>query len=128
MLILTFLEFTNEFADQFLNLLTADNFQSESIPNTKLWIEHIKNYPYPRDELIIKVKTLIDEIQLLKGLKDISRGYIYNSQTGFNIYARTPDSTEFDKWLEFVWQNIDSFSDNEILIYYKDFLRLKRYL
>jgi hypothetical protein len=49
------------------------------IPDTKIWIEFIQNYPFPREKLIIKVKTLIDEIQLLKGYYDISKGFVYNT-------------------------------------------------
>ena len=78
-----------------------------------LYVELVQS-PYSREELVIKVKYLVDDIQLLKGLKDISRGYIYNSLNGWVIEARTPLSKDFDEWLEYVWNTAEDMSHFEL--------------
>ena len=84
--------------------------------------------PDSREELVIKVKYLVDDIQLLKGLKDISRGYIYNSLNGWVIEARTPLSKDFDEWLEYVWNTAEDMSHFELQKQFKDLTKIKRYL
>lgn len=97
-------------------------------PDPAEWANHIQNYPYPRVELIAKCRTLVDEIELLKASKDIMHNGVFNAYNGLFIEARTPDSEEFSKWLSYIWHNIDSFSDNEVRICYKDLLKIKRYI
>ena len=91
-------------------------------------IELVQNNIYTREELVVKVRYLVDDIELLKRLKDISRGYIYNSLNGWYIEARTPLSSDFDEWLKDIWNNADNYGHFKLEKQLKDLRKLKRFL
>ncbi len=96
--------------------------------DVKEYIEFVQNKPYTRDELIVKVKNSVEEIELLKGLRDISRGFIVNPLNGWVIEARTPLSEDFNKWLRFIFNNAENYSFFELEKQLKDLNKIKRYL
>lgn len=71
--------------------------------------------PYRRADLIYKIRDLIDSIQGIKGLRDITRGYIWNEWRRSIVEARTPDSYAQDKYFDDIYDNVDSYTTRELI-------------
>ena len=71
--------------------------------------------PYRRADLIYKIKDLIDSIQGIKRLRDMTRGFVWNEWRRYYVEARTPESYAQDKYFQDIYDNVDSYTTRELI-------------
>lgn len=86
------------------------------------------NNPYRRSEQIYKIKSLVDHIQGIKRYRDISKGWIWDDRHKEFIVARTHESEDLDRYLQDIWDNVDTYTTKKQLITLKDLEKLWSYL
>ena len=77
--------------------------------------ENDPNNPYRRADLIYKIKDLIDSIQGIKRLRDMTRGFVWNEWRRYYVEARTPESYAQDKYFQDIYDNVDSYTTRELI-------------
>lgn len=131
--------------DDCLNQLHAQAHTGEDIPtydpyhpdNMLCYIRDGRQYiaslhendpqnPYRRADLIYKIKDLIDSIQGIKRLRDMTRGFVWNEWRRYYVEARTPESYAQDKYFQDggplagsrgapIYDNVDSYTTRELI-------------
>ena len=79
--------------------------------------------PYNRNKQIYDIKSLIDDIQGIKKIKCIFKGYYWNTWRNTLVQQRTNESADFDTYLNEIESNLDNYSTLTLLNIKRELLR-----